>query len=263
MKLKTQKKVAKISGVALAGAGLIWGASALFTGGSDEPAEPAPEPRVAETVPAPAPKQAVPATKQAPAVITGDSAETKDAKLKKLTVAHTAELGERGYTIRQPLGKQGRTCNPDGTTDGDGWNGYATSFSYSVQENETGKVGRICVDHSGKEGSKIAVTAFNPAADSPAVQIPESGNKAETLRALQMRDVGDLRAIGYAVKSVAGEFGRRCDADGTTDGLGYKGKATAISYNVAKDGSTGLVCVERQGEGSKQHVVGGFVPYAR
>lgn len=89
----------------------------------------------------------------------GDDAGEKERKLTMLWKADSAILQDRGYRITGISKTFGRNCNADATTDGTGYHGTSTSFSYTV----TGKGnGTICIAHSGKNGSKVLVSPFVP-----------------------------------------------------------------------------------------------------
>ena len=165
MDLETKKKVATVGavvlGVALAGGFLVH----EFSSSASHH----------ETVAVTQTTAPVRAPYQEPAPVTapvtphrGDNASEKQQKLAALEAMDLALLHGQGIRVGNPIDKNtgqpirpfGRSCNADGTTNGDGWHGTSTAISYDAQKN--GQTGLICVAHSGKGGSNLAPSVFAP-----------------------------------------------------------------------------------------------------
>lgn len=97
--------------------------------------------------------------------------------------------------------------------------------------------------------------------DTTGIQTPDELSKKEKkiVGALQWADIGRMQAEGYVVERRLLPFGRTCNANGTTDGTGYQGTNTAISYQVIKDEVVGRVCVTHSGAGGADYKEGPFV----
>jgi hypothetical protein len=89
----------------------------------------------------------------------------------------------------------------------------------------------------------------------------ESQEKQQKLSALESADIGRLANLGYHANDRRLPFGRECMANGTTDGTGYHGTSTGISYDVQKsNGAEGVICIAHSGKGGLHAGVGSFVP---
>jgi hypothetical protein len=87
----------------------------------------------------------------------------------------------------------------------------------------------------------------NPVTQPPVVNPPVVvDNQQQVLHDLEQSDLRGLHSHGFKVSQPSGPlaFGSTCNADGTTDGAGYQGANTAISYDVVKDdGRVGKACI--------------------
>lgn len=277
MNLKTQKMVAKVAGAALVVGGAGYGVTKLFSH-SSAPAAPTP---VTVNAPKNAPVAQAPVQIPAPAPIKrGDNADEKAAKLAMLTSADQQLLQSRGFTVQNQQGSFGRDCNSNGTTDGSGWHGVGTSLSYKVSR--SGQTGDICVAHSGKNGVNAQVSGFNATSgvivQPPVSQAPQvapsapsqakailSGmdvEKKQKVLAMQTLDLGILRSQGLKVHDFKGQMGRACNSDGSTDGQGFKGTGSSISYLVSRNGQMGQICLTHGGkiDSLKAQLGSPFVP---
>lgn len=87
--------------------------------------------------------------------------------------------------------------------------------------------------------------------------------KKQKLGNLQLADKAALEQMGYTVYRRDTNFGRKCDCEetgiGKTDGTGYHGTSTSISYEVkSAQGQNGIICVEHSGKGGVKQKFGQF-----
>ncbi len=94
----------------------------------------------------------------------------------------------------------------------------------------------------------------------PVKKKDDAEEKKAKLGALQRGDVDRLRAEGYTVHRRTLPFGRACNSDGTTDGTGYHGTSTSISYDVTLNGRDGKICVAHSGKGGVKVSTSPFAP---
>ncbi len=86
----------------------------------------------------------------------------------------------------------------------------------------------------------------NPVTPPPVVNPPVVDNQQQVIHDLEQSDLRGLHAHNFKVSQPSGPlaFGSTCNADGTTDGAGYQGANTAISYGVvSQDGRAGTACI--------------------
>lgn len=75
--------------------------------------------------------------------------------LKQLMETDVAEfkardtLAARGFQVTGALQQAGSTCNNDGTTNGDGYHGAATSIAYNAKDG-LGHTGLVCTEHTSE-----------------------------------------------------------------------------------------------------------------
>lgn len=73
--------------------------------------------------------------------------------LKQLMETDVAEfrdrdtLAARGFQVTGALQQAGSACRDDGTTNGDGYHGAATSIAYNAQD-KLGHTGQVCTEHT-------------------------------------------------------------------------------------------------------------------
>jgi hypothetical protein len=91
-------------------------------------------------------------------------------------------------------------------------------------------------------------TPVNPAPYYPSQ--PSNAEKQAVLEALAANDKAGLESHGYVVVGLSPPFGATCNNNGTTDGAGYQGNTTAISYDVSKNGQPGKACVSHDADGT-------------
>lgn len=84
----------------------------------------------------------------------------------------------------------------------------------------------------------------------PVTRTPTVANdEQQTISALEQIDLNGLHSHGYRVAPPTRAFGETCNTDGTTDGSGYHGSHTSISYDISKNGQTGKACITHDGNG--------------
>jgi hypothetical protein len=80
----------------------------------------------------------------------------------------------------------------------------------------------------------------------PVERAPVQTQDEETVKVgkLQKGDINGLTKMNYLVLGRRLPFGHSCASGNNTDGLGSAGMGTAISYDVMKGDTMGLVCIE-------------------
>lgn len=91
-------------------------------------------------------------------------------------------------------------------------------------------------------------------------QAKAEAEKHEIVDGLIKVDTALLGAQGYTVHRQLSEMGANCAGSGKTDRAGYKGKETALSYEVSKADNSGTVCISH---GTAGPLVGLFAPNAQ
>jgi hypothetical protein len=97
-----------------------------------------------------------------------------------------------------------------------------------------------------QQAAPVSVPAQIP---TPQPKRDNKDEKAQKLSNLQKADVAWLKANGYTPIERLFPFGRDCNNNGTTDGTGYHGTSTSISYSVTYDDKQGIICIAHGGKG--------------
>lgn len=265
MLLKNQQKLGIALSVALVGSLSIWGLSRAFNGASSSQGS-APVAQQTNTQPAPQPYNPPapqPYNPPSPPVYTPPPAPVEDSA-QVLRDLHAKDIRglQRKYTGVDDAGLPlGNGCLSSGLTNGTGYAGKATSISYNVTDG-SGQRGRVCVSRDLARG-KNNVTDFVSTSPAPA---PVGNNGAldadqkSVLLALKDRDVPQLQKHYAAVSGWNKPFGSSCLSNGLTNGSGYNGNDTSISYNVTDaSGRPGRVCVDHYSNGASPRATA-FVP---
>lgn len=156
MLLKTQKRLAVVF-AAVVGIGAL---GYLLKPSPKAHKQPAPMSDVVHT-PAPTAPVVPQARPANPLKQTGDNADQKATKLEALRTADEALLTSKGFrNIRADMNRLGNCVKTgsdtgNGLTDGSGYHGTSSAISYTA-DNNVGSF-NICVQHSGKGGSKVQV----------------------------------------------------------------------------------------------------------
>ena len=83
---------------------------------------------------------------------------------------------------------------------------------------------------------------------------PSATEMKSVISGLVAKDKQGLESHNYIVNGLLTPFGSACNNDGTTDGAGYQGALTSISYDISKSGKEGKACVSHDASG-QGHVV--------
>lgn len=264
MKLSTQKTVAKaVGGVAVAGA-LVYGLTAVFSGGDDNAQVAQQRTPVTEYAPrqqqqqAPVEQYTAPAPVEQP-VRRGDTPEEKAQKIADLQRVDRDYLARNGFSVRSYLNYG--TCAESGGLENTNWRGVASGMAYSVDRD--GATYQACVSHRG--GKAISLTSNYTVAVAPAPRAEQPAVRTETAQdvpfnkgtsdAARDQKLADMRNLDSALLASKGmtlvrrlNVGEACNADGTIAGeTKWKGTASSIQYEARLDGQRLQVCINHQG----------------
>ncbi|MCD8566329.1 MAG: hypothetical protein LRY36_00045 [Alphaproteobacteria bacterium] len=254
--LERKKKIAKILGAGTLGLGLTLGGAGVAISVSEHFKEVATEQaRIAEQQAKAQEKARAQAQieAQARAEAQAKAQAARKNTINKLTELDATTLKAQGYTVHRQLSEMGSNCADEGRTNNTGYNGETTALAYTVSKD--GRNGMVCVSHgaAGPLVSMFAVTA--PPQQRPATSSQQQ-DKETVIKTLTGNDIKVMRQKGFELEGYSANdsstLGSRCNNNGTTNGTGYNGWNTTISYKVHdRSGKQGKVCIEHNKPGQQ------------